>query len=304
MKRQMKVFLGIFTFCLCALPFMNVNAATTVNNEGDLTAALNGTETEIILGADITTTSPIQVSKDVTIDGAGQYSIIAGYTGTDGNKTIIASTTSGTLTLKDITLKNSPKYGTQAHNGGHVVLDGVTIENSGYGAALANGGTITVKSLTLKNNAYGIEFGVGDEVTGTPALVMDGSIDFTEQTTGDKIYADTTQVTDIIVKNTTNATQKLSYENGKVVLTDENGSVVATSNDLPAEVTVDVDNEEVTTPEEPTTPDTTTPEDTTNNAEEVTNPKTADSILLITLALLVSGGAAVFAGRKIASQRM
>ncbi|MEI3508627.1 MAG: hypothetical protein V8R01_05970 [Bacilli bacterium] len=46
---------------------------------------------------------------------------------------------------------------------------------------MINGGTVTVKDLTLEDNKAGIEFGKGLNVTGEPALVMDGTIDTTKQ---------------------------------------------------------------------------------------------------------------------------
>lgn len=314
MKRQMKVFLGLFVFCLCLVPAFKVSALTKVSTEQELLDALKNDEQYIILTKDITTSGPIEVSKDVTIASEdGRYGLIAGYTGTDGNKTIIASTTSGTLILKDIKISNSPKYGVQAHNGGHVVLDGVTISNSGYGAALANGGTITIMNLALNSNGYGIEFGVGDGVTGTSTLVMDGTLDTTLQT-GTILHVDVPEGTPLAVKNTESSEQKLVYSTDKktIDLVGSDGTVLTSTIALDDTITVDegtatsisteipgLDNP---TTEDPTT-EPTTPENTTDT-EEVTNPKTADSILFITLALLASGGVATFAGRKLAKQRM
>ncbi|MEI3508628.1 MAG: pectate lyase-like adhesive domain-containing protein [Bacilli bacterium] len=90
------------------IPFAGVNAATGVANEAELTAALEAGG-DIELTSSITVTNPLIVSKDVTIKGNGNTltsTIAAG----GGNRTIISSLNSATLTLENITLKNSPKY--------------------------------------------------------------------------------------------------------------------------------------------------------------------------------------------------
>ena len=309
MRKSVKMFLGSVILCVCVVPFVDVKALTHVMNEEELTNALAGTETEIVLGTNITTTDPISVTRDVTIDGTGQFGITANYAGGAGDRSILTAQPGATLTLKNIVLSNSPKYGVQAYNGGTVILDGVRIQNSGFGAALINGqGTIVVKDLDLWNNAYGIEFGLGDQASGTPSLIIDGTIDFTNQTTGDKLYvALEDNVPAVNVETTANAPYEFVYENGVFTLNDNNGNSVATSNNVAdANVKVNVTNEEPTTPEEPTVQEPTTPAEDTDStkAEEITNPKTADSILLITLALLASGSVAVVAGRKLVKQRM
>ena len=295
--KKLKVFLGLFVCAFMVVPFMGVNAETTVNTYDDLVAALkNGGE--IVLGQSIDVTGPLSTDKDVTLKGNGN-TLNAVYTGTSGNQTIITST-AGTLTLQNISLTNSPKYGVQAYNGGNVVLDGVTISNhtDKFGAVNINGGTVTIKDLTMTDNLYGIEFAAGLNVTGTSALIMDGVIKGNQK---DVLYVDIDQITadkTISVENTENSTQKISLKDNTIVLM-EGDKVLATSNELATGTTVDVDGEKLQAEEpakEPTTPE--EPKDENNDVkDEVENPKTSDGIM-ITFATLVLSSVIVFVARK------
>lgn len=295
--KKLKVFLGLFVCAFMVVPFMGVNAETTVNTYDDLVAALkNGGE--IVLGQSIDVTGPLSTDKDVTLKGNGN-TLNAVYTGTSGNQTIITST-AGTLTLQNISLTNSPKYGVQAYNGGNVVLDGVTISNhtDKFGAVNINGGTVTIKDLTMTDNLYGIEFAAGLNVTGTSALIMDGVIKGNQK---DVLYVDIDQITadkTISVENTENSTQKISLKDNTIVLM-EGDKVLATSNELATGTTVDVDGEKLQAEEpakEPTTPE--EPKDENNDVkDEVENPKTSDGIM-ITVAALALSSVIVFVARK------
>ena len=298
--KKLKVFLGLFVCAFMLVPFMGVNAETTVNTYDELVAALkNGGE--IVLGQSIDVTGPLSTDKDVTLKGNGN-TLNAVYTGTSGNQTIITST-AGTLTLQNISLTNSPKYGVQAYNGGNVVLDGVTISNhtDKFGAVNINGGTVTIKDLTMTDNLYGIEFAAGLNVTGTPSLIMDGVIKGNQK---DVLYVDIDQITadkTILVKNTENSTQKISLKDNTIVLM-EGDKVLATSNELATGTTVDVDGEKLQAEEpakEPTTPE--EPKDENNDVkDEVENPKTSDGIMIAVSALAASAVVAIIAKKKLA----
>ena len=298
--KKLKIFLGLFVCAFMVVPFMGVNAETTVNTYDELVAALkNGGE--IVLGQSIDVTGPLSTDKDVTLNGNGN-TLNAVYTGTSGNQTIITST-AGTLTLQNISLTNSPKYGVQAYNGGNVVLDGVTISNhtDKFGAVNINVGTVTIKDLTMTDNLYGIEFAAGLNVTGTSALIMDGVIKGNQK---DVLYVDIDQITadkTISVENTENSTQKISLKDNTIVLM-EGDKVLATSNELATGTTVDVDGEKLQAEEpakEPTTPE--EPKDENNDVkDEVENPKTSDGIMITVAALAVSAVIAVIAKKKLA----
>lgn len=295
MKSKIKGMLGVLVFCFMFLPIMHPNAAAVqVGTEADLIAAI-AAGNEIELTADITVTQPILVEKDLTIDGKG-FALNSTIAAGSGNRTIISAAGAFTLTLKDITLADSPKYGVQAYNGGNVVLDGVTIKNCAFGGALINGGTLTVKDLTLDSNKAGIEFGKGLNVTGEPSLVMDGIIDVAKQ--ADALYIDNAQVTKFVVENTQTTTNKVVLDGDVVAINDGNGTKVAASNKITEGSTVEIDGNEQTAapkvePTEPAKPEV---------KPEVKNPETADGIIVYVLLAIAGIGTIAVTSRKLAKQ--
>ena len=303
MKKAFKMFCGLFMFMALVVPFSGARAASVeVSDETELrNAVLEGGD--IILTNDIKISSPIDLLKDTTITSKeGNTFTINGEGMTrnpDGNGSILAA--HANLTLTNVKIANANKYGVQAYNTGSVVLDGVEISGSGFGAVLINGGTVTIKDLTMTDNLYGIEFAAGLNVTGTPALIMDGVIKGNQK---DVLYVDVDQITadkTILVKNTENSTQKISLKDNTIVLM-EGDKVLATSNELATGTTVDVDGEKLQAEEpakEPTTLE--EPKDENNDVkDEVENPKTSDGIILAVGTLTLSAGAIVIAKKKLA----
>ena len=297
--KKLKVFLGLLVCAFMVVPFMGAKASNDITNYEELKAAFeNGGVYN--LTEDITIDEPLKSGKDVTIFGNDHVIKPIDNAGTvwpGPNKTLITSELTGTITLNGVVLENSPKYGVQAYNGGHVVLNGVVIRKSGFGAVSINGGTVTVKSLVMENNAYGIEFGIGSGVTGVPTLVMDGSIDAQNQV--DSVYVDTAQVTadkTITVENTLNTTQTIDLEGSKITIKDADGATLYQSNDLldGTEVTVSNEEEQTTEPE--------TPADDTKDEvkDEVENPKTSDGIMIAVCVLALSLVTVVVAKKKLA----
>lgn len=295
MKKNLQVFLGVLLCSILFLP-LGVNALepTEVGNYVDLKAALGRGES-VKLTDDIEVEEPIVLSQTLTIDGDG-HALKAIYEGGSGNKSILF-TNNGTLTLQNLSLLNSPKYGVQAYQGGNVVLDGVTISNNTdkFGAVLINGGTVTIKSLTMTNNLYGIEFATGVDVTGNSVLVMDGEIKGDQK---DPLYIDVNQVKKLKVTNTESSKQKINLKDNVLVLT-EGDKVIANSNVLPTGTAVEVDGvkdeakEPETTPETPETPE-------TDKKDEVENPKTADGIMFMFAGLIISASLVIVAKKKLA----
>lgn len=103
--------------------------------------------------------------------------------------------------------------------------------------------------------------------------------------------------TEVIVENTEFTTDKVLVNDSKLVVTDNAGEVKYESNEA-ADITVDGD--EYVEPSEPTTPS--TPEETPSTGdttEEVTNPETSDSVLLIVAGLIISAAAGTFAMKQL-----
>lgn len=103
--------------------------------------------------------------------------------------------------------------------------------------------------------------------------------------------------TEVVIENAATTTDKVFVNDSKLVVTDNAGEVKYESNEA-ADITVDGD--EYVEPSEPTTP--TTPEETPSTGdttEEVTNPETSDSVLLIVAGLIISAAAGTFAMKQL-----
>lgn len=289
--------LRLLAFAFVAFLFagiVSVSAATSVRTEEELNAAiLNGGS--IVLENDITITKPIELFKDTEISSLNGYTLDGTGMSLNGkNGSILAA--HAKLTLDNVNLKGAAKYGVQAYENGDVTLNGVTISNCEWGAVLVNGGQVVINGLVMDSNAWGIEFAKGENVTGNPALVMDGTIYVNNQP--DAITVDETQVDKFLIENTEASTNKIVLEDNKLLVKDDSGKTVVESKVLANDLVVSINGtEEITkepeveTPEEPeiTEPVVTT---TTQASEE--NPNTADNVgLYFVLALMGLGVAGI-----------
>ncbi len=244
MKNIQKIFL--FGFLLLASLLLSPTfskAATTVSTEDDLiTAITNAGQNDVIeLGADIQLTKPLGITnKTITIDGKGHTvsKSPVSWTPDGSNATLITAGLSGTkLTLKNMVLKDSQKYGVQSYDGAYVILDGITISNCAFGGVLVNAGTVEVRDLNLYRNGgtsnNGIEIAKGNGIYASdndPKLVMNGSLKSTE--TENVIYlAINDQLSDFEVENTETSENKIFAQGNTVVVTDKNNNILYTSNE-------------------------------------------------------------------------
>ncbi len=235
----------IITFIVLSLMFAfipNLSHATNVSvtDQDSLVSAIeNANNGDIIeLSENIILIRPVGVTgKAITINGNG-HSISRVATnwspnGEDGSL-ITAGGVGTTLTLMNITLKDAQKYGVQSYNGAHVILDNVTVTNNGYGGVLVNAGTVEIKSLNLgRNGQYnnnGIEIGKGS-TTGdnTPTLIMNGTITSSEKENV-VFIAENDNLSEFAVKNADTTTDKIFVKGDKVVITDNNQTLLYESN--------------------------------------------------------------------------
>lgn len=242
MRNTLKItlFFVVLVAVLLLVPSM-VNAADVATGDDLVSAVNNATDNEVInLTTDVTLTTAVEVSnKTITINGNG-FSII-GTENLQGvssakNQTLVTAMEGSKVTLQNVTLKDSPKYGVQAYNGGHVVLDKVTINNCQYGGVLNNGAKVEIIDLTLgyngKDSNNGIEMGKGQLLPTEikPVLVMNGTLK-SEQKENVIYIASNDELTEFEVENTETSTDKLYISDNKVVVTDENNSVKFESNE-------------------------------------------------------------------------
>lgn len=237
---RMALICAILVTCLL-IPNVS-KAITPINSEETLRQAIssaNSGET-IILSDNITVTGPIVIDKDLTIDGAG-YTVTGAdeWTSISGNQTMFAAQLSGAkLTLKNINLKNGPKYGVQSYNGASVVLNNVSITGFNYAGILVNGGTLEIIDVNLGNNGTtsnkGIELDRGQDVAVSPSLVMNGSLSSTSK---DNIIYVAENAGNINIENKTSTSNKVVAAGNQIVLTDANNNVLSVSA-LPENTTV------------------------------------------------------------------
>ena len=248
-KKLIVFFIAIFALMLISPSFSN--AATPITDESSLLSAISSADSgaTITLQNNITVTSPIVIQKELTINGNG-YTVTGSsdWTSTSGNQTMFtAQLSDGKLTLKNIKLKNGPKYGVQSYDGATVILDNVSISGFKYGGVLANGGKVEVRNLHLGYNGTGanngIEIDKGASATNNPTLVMNGTLitDTNENTIN---IAENGHLTDFTITNTENTTNKVVISGDSVVLTDKQDNVISESK-IPEKATPNVDIQKV-----------------------------------------------------------
>ena len=238
MKKTTKFILFFIALAILTIITPNFsNAQRVANNEDTLNSEISAADPgeTITIQNDITITKPIVIAKELTIDGNG-HNIVGSndWTSTSGNQTMFtAQLSDAKLTLKNIKLKNGPKYGVQSYDGATVILDNVSISGFKYGGVLANGGKVEVKNLHLGFNGTnannGIEIDKGSSATNNPTLVMDGVL--TSESNENVIYpAENGKLTDFTITNTQNTTNKVVISGNKVVLTDSSNNVISENN--------------------------------------------------------------------------
>ena len=248
MKKTIKFILLSILIVGFSLLIPNLSyAARTVYDEDTLNSEISSADPgeTISLQNDITVTKPIVIAKELTIDGNG-HNIVGSneWTSTSGNQTVFtAQFSDAKLTLKNINLKNGPKYGVQSYDGATVILDNVSISGFNYGGVLANGGNVEVINLHLgingANENNGIEIDKGSAATNNPTLTMNGVL--TSESNENVIRpAENGYLTEFTITNTSNTTNKVVLSGNKVVLTDSSDNVISETS-IPAKATPNVD---------------------------------------------------------------
>ena len=244
MKKTLQtiLFLMVLLVALMIVPSICKATTYTVATEDDLKEKISTAEAgDIIkLSADIKLKDPIEINgKQITIDGDNHTITRDTETWVTGrvSATLITSGGTGTkVTLTNLKLTNSEKYGAQAYNGGYLALNNVTIGGCAYGGVLVNGGILEVIDLTLnKNNDLennGIEIGKSSSIDSVPKVIMNGKITSTES--DNVIYLATNDaMTEFDVENTDESEYKIYASGDKVVIADENNRILFESNSNP-----------------------------------------------------------------------
>ncbi len=175
MKKNFSKFLLLIILTIALIPTLDVDATTskTVNNQAELKEALNNSSiSTIILGSDIETTEKINITREVTIDGANHT---IKYVGTFGSSSSSSNTVWGGIYVLQV-------YKTNA-----------TIKNikltGGNAGLLINGSTVTFEGIIdVSGNGFGgIELGKGSGVDTAPILILGNNSEIINTTeTADK----------------------------------------------------------------------------------------------------------------------
>ncbi len=295
MKTTLKmVIFSLIATVLFLVPNVCKADVTTVADEDSLKEAL-ANNAVISLEDDITLTGPIEITNSITINGNGHTIKGAeGFTSTTANKSLFTASNGGSLTLTNVKLANSPKYGVQAYVGGTVTLNGVTISNCAYGAVLVNGGTLDVKSVTFGSNGNntGIEVSTSKGAAGqnaVPKIIMDGEIKAGDDCNIFYLATDENDATTKVQIENNSSEQKILFtEDGSIVLADSENNLVFKSN---AKDTLQVIGEtEVYTPNAPKA----------EAKEKDSTPKTGSvNYVAITLSIMAIAGSAVLVMKKL-----
>ena len=248
MKNSIKF--TLFSIAIIFMSFLIPNsskAVTPVTDEESLNSVISSADVgaTVTLQNNITVTKPIVIAKELTIDGNG-YTVTGSsdWTSTSGNQTMFtAQFSAAKLTLKNINLKNGPKYGVQSYDGATVILNNVSITGFKYGAVLANGGNVEVQKLHLgyngTNSNNGIEIDKGASATNNPTLTLNGVL--TTDTNENVVrVAENGHLTEFTVTNTPNTTNKVVIAGTKVVLTDSSDNVISETT-IPDKATANAD---------------------------------------------------------------
>ena len=252
MKKTLKFILFFIITAIFAIIIPNISNATnsttnSAHDEESLNSIVSSADpgTTITLDNDITITKPIVIAKELTIDGNGHNVVGSNdWTSTSGNQTMFtAQFSDAKLTLKNINLKNGPKYGVQSYDGANVILDNVSITGFKYGGVLVNGGKVEVKKLHLGINGSGenngIEIDKGASATNNPTLVMNGVLT-TESNENVIRAAENGHLTEFTITNSSSTTNKVVLAGNKVVLTDSNNNVISETT-VPDKATANAD---------------------------------------------------------------
>ena len=121
--------------------------------------AAEGEDNTIVLLKDLDVTAQIDVTKRVTIDGAG-HTIKAnntnGWATNDPIKHLLNIQDTSNVTVQNLTLdSNNQACGNQAFNATDVTFTNVTMKKSPNAGLLVNRSTVTANNLTTSDNAWG-----------------------------------------------------------------------------------------------------------------------------------------------------
>ncbi|MEO5690570.1 MAG: right-handed parallel beta-helix repeat-containing protein [Candidatus Saccharimonadales bacterium] len=174
--------------------FASANAAMVAGCNFDDTAS--GTWS---LTSSCTTTGPINIPANTTLDGNG-HTISAGYTfgsNGDGTNTVIGVVDVDNVTITDLTIEGTGGTGLHGINvvgSSGVTISDVTINNNDKSGLVVNSSTVTVNNLTTAGNGWhGVN--VDKRTAEAASLTINGVSNHTDAV---QIYVDDTTIATLV----------------------------------------------------------------------------------------------------------
>ncbi len=306
MKNLKKIILfSVILFAGLIFNATTSNAATkTANDEQSLTTALSEAVTgdTVEITQNISLKTPLGITdKNITINGKGNtITKDPEWENVGSNGTFISVGANAKVTLSNITLKDSAKYGVQAYNGGYVILDNVTINNCGFGAVLVNAGTVEVRNLTLgrngspNNNGIEIAKGSGTDAANVPTVIMNGKLTSSEEENVVYVAENNPSLEEFEVENAEGTDDKIFVSGNTVVITDKEGKILYTSNEIGE---INVEGDKYTEPKEEE-PKKETPKKEEPKKDETPKTGVEDNLVLSVLIMSALVAAVVVIAKK------
>jgi hypothetical protein len=172
--------------------YINAANATTaiVNSASDFNAAMTRPDiTTIQFGSDITTTSQLNVTRAVTIDG-NNHKLLARGTKVDGtnNSGLGIINVTGPVIIKNLTEDGTGRtslHGFNLFDSTNVSFDNITSSNNGHTGICVNGSVLSISNVTTSNNGWGgIDVDAPADALPTSTLTLAGNLSQTESVAG------------------------------------------------------------------------------------------------------------------------
>ena len=148
-----------------------------INSEEELRKALEGSDQEIVISGSISLTSPLTISREVTIKGENNATLTSNFASEENFITVTANN----VTLQDITITSGAnnKYAVHFYKVTDSKLSGVTISHGSdkWAPVLVNGSSVEIDNSTMTTSSYAqIELAKGNEVSAKPTVTYSGAI--------------------------------------------------------------------------------------------------------------------------------
>ena len=210
---------------------MPMNADNVIDTEGELREALNGNAQEIVISGSISLTSPLTISRKVTIKGENGATLTASDSVSGNFITITASDVQ--LSNLSVNANKKGNYAVHFYNVTGGSLSDVNVTGSRGCSVLANASEVTINGGSIEKGPWGyVEYGIGAaQGLSLPKLTINN--------TNVEVYIDQTTVKRAIEQSNNNVGAAVKAINEAVnvdgfeLVVDSDGDIVSTDGTNP-----------------------------------------------------------------------